>query len=1138
MKLFYQHLALAKEASFDHVSDVRRSELDHGFDFTFHHESLDKPVDIQVVVQDEADYLVHAKFMAFTGSECLPCFSDRVETLSRRIPGDSTIGDAISFLSQALPAGLMDDDDSDSSESTGDFLPEFNDEDFEIEFSPSPVPSPHTSQEATELLKQSLQRARSAGLHVGILPPVPTQMPYAVTLSIQVKRLGLPDDAQEAWDLTPDEYLVLVCRPVHGFPSLSAFLDLPLDQKCLHFRFGKCDTAQPSFSSIRNAMWNYSIDGSDKRVDSKVEDQGACLLPNHMSVSINRLLNSHLHVLLSLRRRHQLSWTSAQDMMRATHRDPRLDDAAVPSTNRDDGPLISPQAPVTLQRDGSLDGDDDVSIPLVAMQLALRHFVRCTDFCTVCYGDIDASAASLKPYSCANRLCLYQHLSLGFGATLEHQIVHHPYVVDLLLCFFYTAAYHDRLREFPAGLALKAPMPEYLDTAIECDISLTSRQLSLQRPVHCEALNGRGCHFALAVAANQELKYYACCVTRTLVHELSYSFDVLSGPHQMEMFDTWTTLDKLSKRPANLEDGWNRALIFPSIYDAASLPTRQRNLAFIFIMLALPSVLSMRAFLLERPGEELSEFDLMNRSALSLAEWILASNRSHLVQDQSISDKSKSKSSNEEDYETNPWANGHTLRFRFAQGAPDKERYFVEELRKHGNPDQMTSTLFAWHGSNLSNWHSIVRSGLDFQTTANGRSFGHGVYMSRALDTSVFYTNTHRTFAPKIGHLPNRWPHSDLQPSKAIALVEVINRPDLFVSSLPHYVVDKVDWIQCRYLYVEVQPTATACKEPFPGRQVKESQGYVPQDWTRSLLGRYGKPFAVPREAIPACRRIMRAGPETLQVEKQEPGSDRAEDDKSDDDLGLLGLAEVEFKGSKRLRDRPPSPGNDERPPPVQKLWPEKWSEFYAGSLDHSSLPKLPAPSWADSSPQALKALGRELKELHRIQRQTSADELGWSVDVEKVDNLFHWIAELHSFDADLPLARDMREQGAASVVLEIRFGSNFPLAPPFVRVIRPRFLPFANGGGGHITAGGAVCSEMLTLSGWLPTLTMEKVMLQVRLGLCDGNPPARLQPTTHFPFRSGDYGVSEAVEAYRRAAQVHGWVPSPDLEQLAAMGG
>jgi ubiquitin-conjugating enzyme E2 Q len=33
-------------------------------------------------------------------------------------------------------------------------------------------------------------------------------------------------------------------------------------------------------------------------------------------------------------------------------------------------------------------------------------------------------------------------------------------------------------------------------------------------------------------------------------------------------------------------------------------------------------------------------------------------------------------------------------------------------------------TLFAWHGSALHNWHSIIREGLHFDQTVNGRAYG------------------------------------------------------------------------------------------------------------------------------------------------------------------------------------------------------------------------------------------------------------------------------------------------------------------------------------------------------------------------------------------------------------------------------
>jgi ubiquitin-conjugating enzyme E2 Q len=44
--------------------------------------------------------------------------------------------------------------------------------------------------------------------------------------------------------------------------------------------------------------------------------------------------------------------------------------------------------------------------------------------------------------------------------------------------------------------------------------------------------------------------------------------------------------------------------------------------------------------------------------------------------------------------------------------------------------------------------------------------------------------------------------------------------------------------------------------------------------------------------------------------------------------------------------------------------------------------------------------------------------------------------------------------RGINSVVFEIRFLPSFPLSPPFFRIIKPRFLPFIRGGGGHVTGG------------------------------------------------------------------------------------
>ena len=72
------------------------------------------------------------------------------------------------------------------------------------------------------------------------------------------------------------------------------------------------------------------------------------------------------------------------------------------------------------------------------------------------------------------------------------------------------------------------------------------------------------------------------------------------------------------------------------------------------------------------------------------------------------------------------------------------------------------------------------------------------------------------------------------------------------------------------------------------------------------------------------------------------------------------------------------------------------------------------------------------------------------------------------------------------SIIFEIRFPPSFPLAPPFFRIITPRFLPFIQGGGGHVTggwwsvvflsfvltvlcgSGGSICMDLLTSDGEL----------------------------------------------------------------------
>ena len=191
------------------------------------------------------------------------------------------------------------------------------------------------------------------------------------------------------------------------------------------------------------------------------------------------------------------------------------------------------------------------------------------------------------------------------------------------------------------------------------------------------------------------------------------------------------------------------------------------------------------------------------------------------------------------------------------------------------------------------------------------------------------------------------------------------------------------------------------------------------------------------------------------------------ESKKEKNDMKMVSLGPLSDKGKTYSRE---SKAKENNP-----------TDFVPGKLDFNTLPIMQPPSYA--TPTATKTLQRELQTILKVQDSQPIHELGWYIDSDHVQNMYQWIIELHSFDPNLPLAQDMKREGLKSIVLEIRFGQEYPMSPPFVRVIRPRFRSFAQGGGGHgkcyfmprmatvllsieltlhtVTAGGALCMQV-----------------------------------------------------------------------------
>jgi len=150
---------------------------------------------------------------------------------------------------------------------------------------------------------------------------------------------------------------------------------------------------------------------------------------------------------------------------------------------------------------------------------------------------------------------------------------------------------------------------------------------------------------------------------------------------------------------------------------------------------------------------------------------------------------------------------------------------------------------------------------------------------------------------------------------------------------------------------------------------------------------------------------------------------------------------------------------------------------------------------------------------------------LDYKFDIPDDDNFNRWhisVSRRQFFDCDpatvataqTPLYQDMLACGVEYINFEITLPDDYPLSPPFIRIITPRFVHLT----GHITIGGSICSELLMKQNWVPTLSILKVMIIVCHNMIDGG--ARLERGTGL---LRPYTFAEAESAYNRMIQTHG---------------
>ncbi|KAJ5798120.1 uncharacterized protein N7503_007416 [Penicillium pulvis] len=1138
---------------FTHLSRVQPGDYDGSISFDFHDSDSGTNIEFQVVVSDPSDYPTDHSFVVFASSDNVaPQITTGLEKAQDKgtftgvsihdvlTTVDCMVHNALRDPKPQSPGGPDYDDDSDGSDGIIDEYEEFSDD---ATFN---LPSRQMLTLALpQKLRYDLRLAKAAGFKVGCLGDVTG--PIILSIARRISKLDISEEAMQAWTVEPSEYLVLLIQYSNGYQDMQGIFDMKESAApWVRMRIGLCDSYKPSSFQAALLAFQAPPTSSITEVDNKPPDTKsmASLRPVFIGSSLNKLLNERLLGIITARKKLNLSWTGAEFFVHANQgKVISAEDADNPQFYIQDTWVSPPSSALVSDhyQDMGLDMTR-TSFPLVAMQFTLRHFIRCAEFCLICHCKTFDGFEVLKPYVCSNGLCLYQYITFGMGSSVEHDIRTQPFVVDLLVSLAYARAKTGLLEDFPTGLGILVPDEEKVTSGkkgaklSEPPSYHTGRLIKSSMTVFCQAAGITAGDWIQVIHSTHSLTASWHCQVQDVDEGLA--FITLSQPiptaSQVLLHSTLPEAQDVS------------FVCYDQKFD--NMKPQKKQAVMLKILDTLPSIQLMELFLGSSDSEKVlsSWRERITPAALDMLRWIVASNRSCILQDHNDRNHLVS---NMPGY----------MQFRLVQGAPDKEQRFInaiESVAMTKNPSN--PTLFAWHGSPIANWHSILRKGLNFDKISNGRACGNGVYFSRHFTTSVGYTNN-LTFHHQTGdRVVSEWPHSRLKMQSVLSLNEIINRPTDFVSQSPHFVVDHLDWIQPRYLFVgnrgSVGPN-------LPTVQTSDFVPFYSQDPKYPAIGSNGKSVRIPLSAVSSQRRQIFGtrspvsslnSPARIRKESSETATssestdtntskinndDCASVSTATDDLNLLisdsgtedgitgATVDTEIAVETKTIEEIPSERNLQMATPPTHTALE--TDFVSGTLQANRLPIIAPPRYATTT--ATKLLQQHLQTTLKVQKKEAPAELGWCLDPNLISTVYQWIVELHSFDSALPLAQDLKAAKLNSVVLELRFPNDFPMNPPFVRVIRPRFLEFAAGGGGHVTAGGAICMELLSNSGWSPVTSIESVLLQVRLALSTTEPrPARLARCSRR-----DYGIGEAVAAFRRACLSHGWRVPNDLELI-----
>jgi ubiquitin-conjugating enzyme E2 Q len=158
-------------------------------------------------------------------------------------------------------------------------------------------------------IRRDLLLAKRDGFKVGYLGSLMEGLSCYVSLSVRIAKLGISDEAMQAWQLEPTEYLTVVFHYPGGYKSMDDLksYDAAQTRRSFGVRIGISTSYKPTMHEAIQAFTVLSKDEEKRREASLANDsQQSAASPqgfrnSFVSRPLNELLEQRFHLLLKYR---------------------------------------------------------------------------------------------------------------------------------------------------------------------------------------------------------------------------------------------------------------------------------------------------------------------------------------------------------------------------------------------------------------------------------------------------------------------------------------------------------------------------------------------------------------------------------------------------------------------------------------------------------------------------------------------------------------------------------------------------------------------------------------------------------------------------------------------------------------------